>query len=142
MAVGKNYFYSPETGFYLRFQKNEYNEDFNLVIYKGDEIIKTERFIPKWGIIGTAITNGWEGHDVKMTQDKDDPYIWSLQNIKLADGEMKFRFADGWNISYGDNKQDRQLESNGENIKVSGGLYDIILDLRNPKSPRYELIKR
>lgn len=142
LAVGKNYFYSPETGFYLGFQKNDYNEDFNLVIYNGKEMIKTERFIPTWGIIGTATTHGWEGNGIKMTQDKTDKAIWRLKNIDLADGEMKFRFANDWNISYGDNKQDRQLESDGENINVSTGVYDIMLDLRNPKSPRYELIKR
>ncbi|MDF2932741.1 MAG: beta-lactamase [Chryseobacterium sp.] len=142
LALGKNYFYSPETGFYLGFQKNEYNEDFNLVIYKGNEIIKTERFIPSWGIIGTATTSGWEGNDIEMTQDKNEKSIWRLKNIKLNDGEIKFRFADGWNISYGDNKQDRQLESDGENIRVSGGVYDIVLDLRDPKSPKYELMKR
>lgn len=142
LALGKNYFYSPETGFYLGFQKNEYNEDFNLVIYKGNEIIKTERFIPSWGIIGTATTSGWEGNDIEMTKDKNEKSIWRLKNIKLNDGEIKFRFADGWNISYGDNKQDRQLESDGENIRVSGGVYDIVLDLRDPKSPKYELMKR
>lgn len=142
LAVGKNYFYSPETGFYLGFQKNEYNEDFDLVIYEGREVIKAERFIPFWGIIGTATSSGWEGNDIEMSQDQNAPSIWRLQNIKLTDGEMKFRFADGWNISYGDNKQDRQLESDGENIKVSKGVYDIMLDLRDPKSPKYELMPR
>ena len=142
LAVGKNYFYSPETGFYLQFQKSGYNDDFNLLIYKGKEVIKTERVIPKWGIIGTATASGWEGSDIEMTQDQNDCSIWRLQNIELTNGEMKFRFADGWNISYGDNKQDRKLESDGENIKVTAGVYDIILDLRNLKSPNYELIPR
>lgn len=142
VALGENYFYSPETGFYLGFQKNEYNEDFNLVIYKDNKIIKTERFIPTWGIIGTATASGWEGSDIEMTQDKNNRSIWRLQHIKLTDGEMKFRFANGWNISYGDHNQDRQLESDGGNIKVSAGIYDIVLDLRNPKSPKYELMPR
>lgn len=142
LALGGNYFYSPETGFYLGFQNNEYNEDFDLVIYKDNKIIKTERFIPTWGIIGTATTSGWEGSDIEMNQDKDEMSVWRLKNIKLTDGEMKFRFANGWNLSYGDNKQDRQLESDGENIKVSAGVYDIVLDLRDSKSPKYELMRR
>jgi len=142
LALGENYFYSPETGFYLGFQKNEYNEDFDLIVYKDNKINKTERFIPTWGIIGTATSSGWEGSNIEMTQDKNDRSIWRLQHIKLTDGEMKFRFANGWNISYGDNKQDRQLENDGENIRVSAGVYDIMLDLSNPKSPKYELLKR
>ncbi|KQT35628.1 hypothetical protein ASG22_00970 [Chryseobacterium sp. Leaf405] len=76
-----------------------------------------------------------------MTHDKNDRSIWRLKNIKLTDGEMKFRFANGWNISYGDNKQDRQLESDGENMNVSAEIYDIVLDLRDSKSSKYELMK-
>nr|WP_315155352.1 serine hydrolase [uncultured Flavobacterium sp.] len=138
LALTNDYFYSPKANIYLGFQRDE-NKQYKLLIHQGNDITKAERFIPSWGVIGSATTNGWDGKDIKMTSDTVNKMIWKILGIKLVAGEMKFRFNNDWNESYGDNSQDRILENDGENIQVEAGLYDIVLDLTDPKAPKYSI---
>lgn len=140
LALANDYFYAPKANIYLGFERDE-KEQYQLFIHQGNGITKAERFIPTWGIIGTAATNGWDGNDIQMTQDTVNKMIWKLSGMKLVTGEMKFRFNNDWNESYGDTGQDKLLENDGENIQVATGTYDIVLDLRDPKAPKYSFLK-
>ena len=138
LALTNDYFYSPKGNIYLGFEKDE-NKQYKMSIHQGNDITKAERFIPSWGIIGTATNNGWDGNDIKMTQDTVNKMIWKLSGVRLKTGEMKFRFNNDWNESYGDNGPDNLLENDGENIQVTTGTYDLVLDITDPKKPKYSI---
>jgi hypothetical protein len=83
-----------------------------------------------WGIIGSASPGGWsDDTNMSFTAAKGE-YTWSA-DITLADGEIKFRANDGWDINLGDNGADGSLEYNGGNIAVSAGNYHIELILNS-----------
>ncbi len=72
-----------------------------------------------------------------QTENKD---IWELKNVQLEDGEIKFRFNNGWTINLG-KTNDGGLMQDGANIKIQKGLYDIIIDLTNDENLKYSIIK-
>jgi len=57
----------------------------------------------------------------------------------MTDGEFKFRTNDSWDVNYGDTGLDWSLEAGGDNIPVTAGNYNIILDFSNPDAPTYTL---
>lgn len=92
-----------------------------------------------WGIIGSASPGGW-GDDTNMTiaSTAKGEYKWSA-DITLADGEIKFRANDGWDINFGDNNADGSLEYGGSNIAVTAGNYHIELILNSSTGFTYTI---
>lgn len=76
------------------------------------------------GIIGNATPKGWDG-DTNMTY-KPEERCWELKDVKLTDGEMKFRHTNDWSLSWG-GELDNLTTQNGPNIAVAAGTYDIKL---------------
>jgi hypothetical protein len=79
-----------------------------------------------WGLVGSATPNGWEGPDVPF-------YKTSTAGVfvcyaKLADGDIKIRENNAWDLNYGDNGANGSLEVNGANIVVKAGSYKITFD--------------
>jgi hypothetical protein len=93
-----------------------------------------------WGIIGSATANGWDS-DTDMLYDVNnkDAGIWYINGITLSDGEIKFRANDDWAVNYGDNGADGVLDAGGDNIAVSAGTYNIVLNLSDAGNPTYTI---
>ena len=77
------------------------------------------------GIIGSATPKGWDG-DTEMTYNPEER-CWELKNVKLTDGEMKFRHTNDWNLNWGGPLD--ALVHDGDNIAVAAGTYDIKLEV-------------
>lgn len=82
-----------------------------------------------WGLVGSATTNSWDGPDMIMYESGTDTYGIFAQ---LAEGEMKFRFDNNWDVNLGDSGADGTLEPGGDNIVVPAeGVWYITLDIAN-----------
>ena len=77
------------------------------------------------GIIGNATPKGWDG-DTNMKYNPEER-CWELKNVKLIDGEMKFRHTNDWNLNWGGPLD--ALVHDGDNIAVAAGTYDIKLEV-------------
>ncbi len=96
-----------------------------------------------WGVVGDATPNGWDGPDTKFSIDFSTENIWILKDIVLTDGAIKFRTNDAWDLNYGDLTADGVLDQdNDNNINVTAGTYDIILDFNDLNAITYELIAK
>lgn len=74
------------------------------------------------GILGDATAGGWET-DIDLTQDADNPYIWT-GTVTLNDGEAKFRADDDWVDSWGTiSFPSGHALAGGDNIPVNAGTY-------------------
>lgn len=74
------------------------------------------------GIIGDATPGGWD-NDTDLTQDADNPHLWT-GTITLTAGEAKFRANDSWDVNWGSNTYPSgNGVGNGANIPVSAGTY-------------------
>ena len=94
-----------------------------------------------WGLVGDATPNGWDGPDTVMNMDYSTDGVWYLNDVTLTDGEMKFRANNDWGINYGDTGADGILDDGGDNIAITAGTYDIVLDLSDTSNPTYTLTK-
>lgn len=90
------------------------------------------------GVLGDATTGGWET-DTDLVQSEFNPHIWYLQDLELADGKIKFRAGDAWDISWGtDSGALSDITTlGGPDIPVTGGIYDVWF---NDLTGRYILI--
>lgn len=89
------------------------------------------------GIIGDAV-EGWFANSIPMVNTKPELGIWEL-DIKLNDGQLKFRNNNSWTLNWGGNKFPKGFSAfYGGNIPVEGGNYHIILNLTENT---YEFIK-
>ena len=125
--------------------------DNNIAVTAGNYLIsvdfKTLEYtltsINVWGVVGSATPNGWDGPDTKFGLDYSQDDIWVLNGITLVDGQVKFRTNDAWDVNYGDANLDGVLDGdNDNNINVTAGVYDIVLDLSDANSLKYTLTKR
>ncbi len=83
----------------------------------------------KWGLVGSATTNGWDGPDMIMYESGTDQYGIFAQ---LVAGEIKFRFDNDWGVNLGDTGADGSLEPGGDNIAIAeDGGYFISLNTAN-----------
>jgi len=83
----------------------------------------------RWGVIGDATPDGWDA-DQNMTWD-DTNNVFTV-TLSLTAGGFKFRANDAWDLDYGDNEADGNLDQGGSNISVAeAGNYTINLDLKN-----------
>jgi hypothetical protein len=81
-----------------------------------------------WAVIGSATARGWD-NETPMTYDAAAG-VWTVTTTLSADGEVKFRANNAWDLDYGDRGADGLLERGADNIKVPGaGNYLITLDL-------------
>jgi len=97
---------------------------------------------PVWGVVGSGF-NDWgnAGPDASLTEIQ--PGVWFAENIKLIDGEIKFRADDTWGGDLGDANLDNILDSDpNNNIAVTAGNYVISIDFNDPDGPKYSLGKR
>lgn len=75
------------------------------------------------GIIGL---NGNWNDDIVMTSSSDG-LVWTGTMKADGDTDFKFRFNGGWDANLGGSKD--KLVSDGANIPVSAGTYDVVLDM-------------
>jgi hypothetical protein len=77
----------------------------------------------KWGLVGSATTNGWDGPDMPFYQTSQANVL--VAYVTLNDGEVKIRENNSWDgtINYGDSGMDGVLDVNGDNIAVTAGTY-------------------
>jgi len=109
--------------------------------YALERLQKADKAVAFWGLVGSATKNGWDGPDINFSEDKNKKGIWVLKNVKLTDGEIKFRFSNDWRINLG-NDEKGKFVNDGENIKVKGGLYDFTLDLTEDYNAKCSISKR
>ena len=107
----------------LRTTKNLVNK-FNVDVSALNNSLGT---LSKWGLVGDATLNQWNGPDMEMYETGANTYALYAD---LNAGEMKFRFDEDWGNNYGDDGNDGSLESGSSNIPVAtAGTYFITLDL-------------
>jgi len=97
-----------------------------------------------WGVVGSGY-NDWgdAGPDAPFTPDFSTEGVYYIKSVTLIDGEIKFRKNNDWTVSYGDKTLDLILDTeDGNNIPVTAGVYDIVLDFSNPDSPKYTMTKK
>ena len=85
-----------------------------------------------WGVVGSATLNGWgAAEDVKLMPDPCNDGVYIVKDVVLIDGEIKFRQDDAWGVNLGDNGADGTTDAGGDNIAVTAGTYDMVLDTVN-----------
>lgn len=127
LKAGGDNFKATTAGTYL------ITADFNKLTYK------IEAYKP-WGIVGSATPKGWDGPDVMLSPDFGNEGFFYANNVKLVDGEVKFRQDNKWDNEYGG--ANGTLVAKGANIVVKAGTYDVVFDLTNASSPKYKLTKK
>jgi len=137
-AEKQNSFYVEEINGYVHFKPNKRNQIDTLLFNQNGQNIKAKRIWPSWGIVGSAMENGWDGPDLKLQPAQKNR--WEAKNIQFKDGEIKFRFNNDWTINLGE-ADNGKLSQEGANIKVQEGLYDIFLDLTDKEKPAFKMIK-
>lgn len=91
-----------------------------------------------YGIVGSGYNDwGGAGPDFLLTPMGDD--TWVGKDVTLLDGEIKFRVNEDWTVNYGDTGADNVLDQDGDNIVVTAGTYDVMLDFSGSE-PTYSLI--
>jgi len=134
-----NRFYSMEMGEYVYFKSNKLNEIDTLIFVQNGTKIKAKRIKAIWGLIGSATSNGWEGKDIELTE-TEKKGNWVIKNLKLKEGEFKFRFNNDWTINFGEG-ENGGLKQDGNNFKIQEGLYDITLDLTEKENPKVNITR-
>ena len=138
IAKNENTFIQDEAGAILSFSNLENGVYKQMDVKQGGRNMEANWVESTWGLIGSATSKGWDdvSEDIKMIQMGKNQLVWQIKNISLNEGEFKFRFNNDWSINYGDNNGDKKLDLFGANIKVTKGIYDIILDLTDETSPQ------
>ena len=73
--------------------------------------------------------NDWGGDEFLTPVEGSNNLKWSLTYTFGSDTDFKFRFNQGWDINLGGDLTN--LAFNGDNIAVSAGTYEIMLDITN-----------
>ncbi|MBQ4819589.1 SusE domain-containing protein [Aquimarina sp. MMG016] len=86
----------------------------------------------RWGLVGDATINGWDGPDMPFYQSTDGslPAGTFVAYVTLTDGFIKVRADNDWTINYGDVDDDGVLEPGtlNNNIAISAGTYKILFN--------------
>lgn len=82
-----------------------------------------------WGLVGSATPNGWDGPDTPLIYDSCSD-TWRAV-VKMTDGEWKIRQNNDWAVNYGDTGLDGVLEAGGDNIPVTAGYYQVIVNFND-----------
>lgn len=94
------------------------------------------------GLVGSATPNGWNAPDSKMDYNSATG-TWYI-TATLIDGQIKFRFNDGWAWNLGWNPAKTSLVHNGDNIDVAAGTYTINLTITQfaaPETGTFTIVK-
>lgn len=131
----ENSFYVDAINGTIDFRKAETGVFDTLVLTQKGKSYKGVRINPGWSLVGSSTPNGWNGPDLKLNQDSTLKKVWSINKVRLSEGAIKFRFNNDWTFNYGLDLKTNNLVTAGENIKVTAGVYNIILDLSNANKP-------
>lgn len=101
---------------------------YKITLNIGAGIYSMEAF--SWGVVGSGY-NDWgnDGPDAKFYYDYTTDTFKS--DVKLLDGEIKFRQNNEWVSDFGDTGADGTLEAGGDNIAVTAGHYSITLNFND-----------
>jgi len=114
-----------------------------LVTVSFTDLTYTIETIDLYGVVGSGYNDwGAEGPDFPFMPDYCNEGIYNAYGVPLVDGEIKFRVNNDWGVNYGDTGLDGILEEGGDNIPVTAGTYDIVLDFTNPSVPTYTLTEK
>ena len=81
---------------------------------------------PSIGILGTATSFGW-GTDIDLST--TDGFSYSISNLALTNGVVKFRKDNAWDINWGSlNFPTGTGVQNGAEIPVTAGTYDVTFE--------------
>ncbi len=134
---GLNRFYVTEINGYVSFMRGHNKMADTLVLEQNGRTIKCPRIQANWGITGSATANGWEGPDIPFEK-QGDTNQWMARKISLKDGEIKFRLLNDWTRNLGTGEKGA-LVSNGSNMVVKAGVYDIELNLSDSRNPTFKM---
>lgn len=82
---------------------------------------------PSIGILGTALPNGFGGPDTDLST--TDGFTYTISNLTMTDGEVKFRKDNLWNVNWGSpDFPNGTGTQDGPNIIVNAGTYDVTFD--------------
>ncbi len=139
--LGSDNFYEELGDVEFSFIRNEAGKVVSFRFVKKDgSVVIPVKINESWGIVGSATINGWDGPDAKLVSMPDK--TWVLSNVKLSDGEIKFRLNDTWSVNLGKGPKSSLLEYGGENLAVEKGIYDIKLSIDGAKYPTIEMTKK
>jgi len=94
------------------------------------------------GLVGSATANGWNTPDTPMDYNAATG-TWYI-TTDLIDGQIKFRYNDGWSWNLGWNPGKTALVHNGDNIDVTAGNYTITLTITQfaaPETGTFTIVK-
>lgn len=119
-------------------------EFYHLSFNKESLILKKNLSFSVISVVGNAGDEVYEwadpnknGKEVDMQFDPEKQRFYA--DVKLADGEIKFRADHDWPLNWGLNDEGLFTQGGGKNITVKAGTYRIYLNLNNLTNPTYEL---
>jgi CubicO group peptidase (beta-lactamase class C family) len=138
--IGRDSFYEPLADVEFTFLRNTSGAVTSFrFIRKDGSTITLDKTQEAWGLVGSAVPNGWNGPDIVLKQKPDKS--WVAKGVSLGEGEIKLRVNNAWSINLGKGLSEETLTYNGDNIKVSRGKYDITLYIEGQDFPRLNLTK-
>ena len=135
---GKEYFFTTDKDVEagnLTAEEGYYYLTFNI-----KELTYTVQLV-NFGVIGDATPGGWN-EDTDLVYDPADLKL--KVDMTLTDGTIKFRANDQWDVPNGDfgaGDSEGKLAPKGNNISVTAGDYQVVVDLSTPDYT-YELIAK
>ena len=105
-----------------------------------------------WGLVGDATANGWNGPDAMFNVDLTDKdrKKWTLNNVVLTAGQVKFRENNDWGNNFGATGTVEPapigaggaLAAGGKNFGVTAGTWSFELDFTDAANPKYKATKK
>ena len=80
-----------------------------------------------WGIVGSAYNDWGATPDAPFYKVQGSPNVY-VAYVTLLDGEWKIRKDSSWDVNYGDDGLDGNLNEGGANIPATAGTYKIVFD--------------
>ncbi|MDE5578390.1 MAG: hypothetical protein K2I85_00325 [Alistipes sp.] len=80
----------------------------------------------KVGLIGSGVGGWGDEDDVELVRDPEDG-LYKAAGVACSDGEFKVRFDGSWDHNLGGDPEN--LSIGGDNIAITAGTYDFVLDL-------------
>lgn len=143
LARGNNCFAQPEANADIELINDGQGNYNDLVVHRSGPNINASRIRAAWGILGSATPNGWDGkQDIPLKEAANLPGQWTAERVSLKQGEIKFRFNNDWNLTFGDDGHDSVLDAFGAAIPIEGGVYSFTLDLREEGISRCHIVKQ
>jgi len=87
---------------------------------------------PSVGILGTATPLGWSGNEPDIAMATADGIVYTLNNVSLYTGGLKFRQDNSWPLNWGSTDWPRGVgvqDQGGMDVPVLVGVYDVTFNL-------------